>query len=227
MSSILRSSLNSKINLKSFNRRTYLTASANKLSQPFKKHQNDNVINYTFYDSQTSTWQYILHCNLSKRGVIIDPVLNYDLNSGVISSESADGLLEFIENNKLKIDYVLETHAHADHISSARYLKSHLNVPVGIGKRIKDTQKTFAKIYNIPYKSLENSFDKYFDDDEIFRLGDHLNGKVIHLPGHTSDHIGYQFGKYIFTGDSIFLAPTYSARTDFPNGKAEDLYEVS
>ncbi|CDO75679.1 hypothetical protein BN946_scf184941.g32 [Trametes cinnabarina] len=181
---------------------------------------------YTFFEKATSTWQYVVVDHSTSNAVVVDPVLDYDPNSGTIHTKTADGLVSFIEHNQLRVTRILETHAHADHLTAAQYLKQQLNgdILVCIGQRITVVQKTFAPIYGLDYHSLENLFDVYFNDNEEFDLG-FLRCNVMHLPGHTPDHVGYVIGKAVFTGDSIFNPDVGSARADFPGGDAEKLYE--
>ncbi|TIA81036.1 hypothetical protein E3P98_02318 [Wallemia ichthyophaga] len=190
---------------------------------PFRTHVAANTpTTQTFYDKDSSTWTYVLHCPRTLQAAVIDPVLDYDSSSGHVSTQSADGLLAHISTSKLDVRHILETHAHADHLTAARYLRHHLHAPVSIGKRIVDVQRTFGPKYNISLESLQGSFDGLLDDGETISLGD-CSGSVIHLPGHTPDHVGYVFGGHVFTGDSIFLAPTHTARADFPGGVASQL----
>jgi glyoxylase-like metal-dependent hydrolase (beta-lactamase superfamily II) len=118
-----------------------------------------------------------------------------------------------------------ETHAHADHLTAAQYYKKKFNAPVGIGKRISIVQETFAPVYGFKPSAFDNAFDLLFQDDEEFKLGE-LSCRVLHLPGHTPDHVGYVIGKSVFTGDSIFQPDVGSARSDFPGGDAKTLYSV-
>ncbi|KAI0088029.1 Metallo-hydrolase/oxidoreductase [Irpex rosettiformis] len=181
---------------------------------------------FSFFEKATGTWQYIISDPQTHQAVIVDPVLDYDPASGTISTKSADDLLSFIEDKKLNVTHILETHAHADHLTSSRYLKSclHGTPSIGIGARITQVQKTFAPVYGYDDPSIfENSFDIYWKDDEEFKLGGY-NCRVVHLPGHTPDHVGYVFGSAVFTGDSIFNPDVGSARADFPGGNAKDLY---
>ncbi|KAI0341914.1 Metallo-hydrolase/oxidoreductase [Trametopsis cervina] len=181
---------------------------------------------FSFFEKVTGTWQYVLVDPHTQDAAIVDPVLDYEPASGTISTKSADNLLRFIEHHALKVTHILETHAHADHLTSARYLKARLagSPPIGIGGRISQVQKAFAPKYG--YDSPEvfkNAFDNYWNDDEEFQLGA-LTCRAIHLPGHTPDHVGYAVGSAIFTGDSIFNPDVGSARVDFPGGNARDLY---
>lgn len=182
---------------------------------------------HSFFEKATGTWQYVLSDPTTSKAVIIDPVLDYDPASGAISTKSADRLLAFIKQQGLEVVRILyvsslsycmvaslieprffhcsETHAHADHLTASQYLKRQLGgVPVGIGARITQVQQKFAPRYGFDDAALlEGTFDTYFRDDDEFQLGE-LSCRVVHLPGHTPDHIGYVFGKAIFTGDSIF-----------------------
>lgn len=198
-------------------------------AQPWRCHfESDETTPrvYTFFEKATSTWQYIVADSKTSEAVIIDSVLDYDPASGVVSTTTADGLLGFIRQNNLHVTRILETHAHADHLTAAQYLKQQLGgiVPVCIGSRITQVQQTFAPVYGYDSPQFfDHTFDVYLKDDEIIKLGD-FQGQVIHLPGHTPDHVGYVFGKAIFTGDSIFNPDVGSARVDFPGGNARALY---
>ncbi|TFK54333.1 Metallo-hydrolase/oxidoreductase [Heliocybe sulcata] len=180
---------------------------------------------YSFFEQATSTWTYVVVDPASKEAAVIDPVLDYDHPSGKISTETADGILAFIQEKRLVVRYILETHAHADHLTGAQYYKRSLggNVPVCIGSRIKQVQQTFARVYDVDSTLFNDTFDVYFKDDEHFTLGG-MPCKVMHLPGHTPDHLGYVFGRAVFTGDSIFMPDVGSARADFPGGNVKDLY---
>ncbi|EAU81726.2 metallo-beta-lactamase [Coprinopsis cinerea okayama7 len=181
---------------------------------------------YSFFEDATSTWQYIVVDPATKKAVIIDPVLDYNPASGAITTETADGLLAFVKERGLDVIMLLETHAHADHLTSAQYLKQKLggNVPVGIGKRIVGVQKRFADVYGVEKERYEGAFDKLWEDDEKFKIGE-LECQIVHLPGHTPDHVGYQVGgKALFLGDTLFYPDVGSARADFPGGSPEDLY---
>ncbi|KIY46205.1 Metallo-hydrolase/oxidoreductase [Fistulina hepatica ATCC 64428] len=180
---------------------------------------------HSFWEPDTSTWQYLVVDPSTKQAVLIDPVLDFDPPSGTLSTRTADGILSFIENNTVNVTRILETHAHADHLTASQYFKSKLpgNVPVCIGKRIKDVQATFAPVYGFGPEAFEDTFDIYLQDDEVFNVGD-LTVRVLHLPGHTPDHLGYVIDKAVFTGDSIFLPDVGSARADFPGGNAVTLF---
>jgi glyoxylase-like metal-dependent hydrolase (beta-lactamase superfamily II) len=187
---------------------------------------------YTCFETVTATWQYIVADPHTREAVVIDPVLNFDPNSNRISTESADQLLALISEQKLKVQRIMETHAHADHLTAASYLQQQLTnqgqrrPDICIGARIIDVQKTFAEKYAIEKSELQNVFDTLFEDNEEFNVGG-IHAKVLHLPGHTPDHVGYVIGENIFTGDSIFNPDVGSARADFPGGSAIDLYRSS
>lgn len=185
---------------------------------------------HSIYERITGTWQYIVADPSTQAAVIIDSVLDYDTESGIVDSGSADKLIEVIADNKYKVSHILETHAHADHLSASRYLQSvlaHLqsDAPeVCIGHRILQVQQTFGTIYSVPQAELENAFDHLLQDEEELALGN-LVIRVIHLPGHTPDHVGYIIGSNVFTGDSIFNPDVGSARCDFPGGSAIALFQ--
>ena len=186
---------------------------------------------HTIFEPVTGTWQYIVADPFKKEAVIIDSVLDYNKDTGVIGTVSADKLLELVTENDYLVSRILETHAHADHLTASRYLQNmlgrrqHQQQPlVCIGKRISGVQETMSRIYGIPTSEMQNAFDYTFSDDETFRIGE-LEAQVIYLPGHTPDHIGYIVGPNVFTGDSIFNPDVGSARCDFPGGSATTLYK--
>lgn len=178
--------------------------------------------------------------------VVIDPVLDYDPITQAITTRSADELLSFIQKKDYNIERILETHAHADHLTASSYLQNRLSriqghkPPICIGKRIEQVQKLFGQRYGLTEDEYNNVFDKLFDDDETFSIGN-LTAKAIHLPGHTPDHLGYQIGGKIrtlshrsitnrnldnvFCGDSLFHADIGTARCDFPGGDATSLFQ--
>lgn len=177
----------------------------------------------SFFDIQTSTFTYIVF-DETKEGVVIDPVLNFDIKSGKITKNSFYEIVDFIKKNDLKIKYILETHAHADHLTSAKYLKKEVNGLIGIGKNIHKVQDIFANIFNLKNFHDINYFDLYLNDTEVLNVGN-FNIEVIALPGHTPACIGFKIEDNIFVGDTIFMPDVGSARCDFPGGSAEMLYE--
>lgn len=182
----------------------------------------------TFFEKATSTWQYVVSCPETREAIIIDSVLDYDPASGKISTESMDVLLRHIDNEDLTVTRILETHAHADHLTASHYLQQRLpnHPPICIGEHIGQVQKTFGPKYQIPAADLQNQFDVLFRDGETFRLGN-MEGRILHLPGHTPDHIGYVIGDSVFCGDSVFMPDVGSARADFAGGSAKTLYNSS
>lgn len=153
------------------------------------------------FEKVTGTWQYVVSDPATKTAVIIDPVLDYDPATRSIYTTTADALLALVKEKGYKITWILETHAHADHLTSASYLQKRLaqeqgegNKPsIGIGKRIGKVQSLFGQRYGIPEEEYRVVFDKLFDDDEVFTIGE-LKATAMHLPGHTPDHMGYKIG---------------------------------
>lgn len=151
------------------------------------------------FESVTGTWQYVVADPSTLAAVIIDPVLDYDPATQMVTTNSADALLSLIKEKGYKVDRILETHAHADHITASSYLQKRLAQEqghrplIGIGKRIGQVQNLFSQRYGVPKEECEHVFDKLFDDDETFDIGN-LKAKAIHLPGHTPDHLGYKIG---------------------------------
>lgn len=202
------------------------------------------------FEPKTGTWQYIVADPATSKAVIIDPVLDYDPCTQSITTTSADALLTLVKENGYTIDRILETHAHADHLTASSYLQKQLTQtqgfkpPIAIGKRIEQVQKLFGQRYGLAKDEWLGVFDKLFDDDETFAVGE-LYAKAIHLPGHTPDHLGYQIGgklpistnnlyrpplintipDNVFCGDSLFHADIGTARCDFPGGDAKHLFQ--
>ncbi|KAL8341002.1 hypothetical protein RB601_006889 [Gaeumannomyces tritici] len=188
---------------------------------------NEPII-HSVFEPQTSTWQYIVADPTTKAAVIIDPVLDYDLARNAVSTTTADGLLATAEEQGYTVEWLLETHAHADHLTAAAYLQHRLeamgNKKAGIciGKRIVGVQERFAKRYGIEGPEYRAAFDRLLEDDEVLRVG-RLEVKVMHLPGHTPDHLGYLVGSNVFCGDSLFNTDVGTARCDFPSGDVHQL----
>ncbi|KAK7180555.1 hypothetical protein DPSP01_006073 [Paraphaeosphaeria sporulosa] len=184
---------------------------------------------YPCFEPKTSTWQYIVADPQTREAVIIDSVLDFDPASNSLSTATADSLLSIIDEQKYSVTRILETHVHADHLTASRYLQQQLinrgqpRADVCIGKRIQLVQHTLAARYSISSPELESAFDYLFDDDERFSIGS-IEAYVLHLPGHTPDHVGYVIGESVFTGDSIFNPDVGSARCDFPGGSAHALF---
>lgn len=151
------------------------------------------------FETKTGTWQYVVADPSTSSAVIVDPVLDYDPVTQAITTSTADALLDLVKEKGYKIDWILETHAHADHLTAATYLQRRLaetqdhKPPIGIGKRIEQVQERFGSRYGVSVKEFNGVFDKLFDDDETFSIGN-LKATAIHLPGHTPDHLGYKIG---------------------------------
>ncbi|KAM0212066.1 hypothetical protein ACHAPA_011052 [Fusarium lateritium] len=186
------------------------------------------VIHHLF-EQVTGTWQYIVADPSSKSAVIIDPVLDYDPVKAAVSTDSADAIIKRIREMRYKVEMILETHAHADHLTAASYLQSILaesqdSKPlIGIGSRIRQVQILFGERYGISPEDYQTVFDKLWEDNDEFKIGT-LTARAVHLPGHTPDHMGYHIGNNVFVGDSIFHVDIGSARADFPGGSAEAIF---
>lgn len=177
-----------------------------------------------FFDEPTNTVSYLVSDPATKRAAVIDPVLDYDHRSGKASTKSAEAILSAAAADGLTIEWVLETHAHADHLSGAPYIKLKTGAKVGIGEHIRDVQKIFRPVFNAKDLSGDGSeFDHLFEDGERFAIGT-LEGEVIHTPGHTPADIAYKITDAVFAGDTLFMPDFGTARADFPGGDARALY---
>ncbi len=178
-----------------------------------------------FYHSPTYTWTYVVADEGTRRAVVIDPVLDYEPKSARIGDESIQKVMAFVKDHDLKLMWVLETHAHADHLSAAAWLHEHYQVPVAIGEGITQVQTTFREVFNLNDLPVDGRpFDRLFASQDQFRIGD-LDAKVMHTPGHTNDSVAYLIDDMAFIGDTLF-APDYgTARCDFPGGDAGRLYD--
>jgi glyoxylase-like metal-dependent hydrolase (beta-lactamase superfamily II) len=177
-----------------------------------------------FFDEPTNTVSYLVWDPATKESAVIDPVLNFDPRSGKATVESADALLAEAGKHDLKIKQVLETHAHADHLSGAPYIKLKTGAMVGIGDHIKEVQRIFRPVFNAVDVSGDGSeFDHLFKDGERFKVGS-IDAEVIYTPGHTPACVSYKIGDAVFVGDTMFMPDYGTARADFPGGNARDLY---
>jgi len=177
-----------------------------------------------FFDEATNTVSYLVSDPQTKRAAVVDPVLDYDHASGKAATRSADVILKAAAKDGLTVDWVLETHAHADHLSGAPYIKLKTGAKVGIGEHIRDVQKIFRPVFNATDLSGDGSeFDHLFADGERFALGA-LEVEVMHVPGHTPADIAYMIGDAVFVGDTLFMPDFGTARADFPGGDAHKLY---
>ncbi|KAF1721273.1 MBL fold metallo-hydrolase [Pseudoxanthomonas wuyuanensis] len=178
----------------------------------------------SFFDQATYTITHLVSDPATGQAAVIDPVLDYDHRSGATSHASADRVLAAADESGLKIAWILETHAHADHLSAAPYLKSRTGAQVGIGEHIREVQRIFAPVFTLDDISGDGrEFDRLFADGESFPLG-RLQVEVLHTPGHTPACVSYRIGDAVFVGDTIFMPDYGTARTDFPGGSATTLY---
>lgn len=177
-----------------------------------------------FFHEPTNTVSYLVWDEATKAAAVIDPVLDFDHRSGRASTAAADAILAGAKARGLNIVWVLETHAHADHLSAAPYIKLKTGARVGIGEHIREVQRIFRPVFNALDVSGEGSeFDHLFKDGETFALGG-LTVEVIATPGHTPACISYKIGDAVFVGDTLFMPDYGTARADFPGGNAHDLY---
>ncbi len=178
-----------------------------------------------FYDKDTATFTYVVSDEATRSCAIIDSVIGYDIFSGKTSNAPADVIIDYVVKNNLKVEWILETHVHADHITASRYLKEKLGGKIAIGEGIKEVIKFWAPLFNsekdVPLDA--SHFDHLFKNDEVFSIGN-LQVKVLHTPGHTPACICYLIEDSIFVGDTIFAPKIGTARTDFPGGSAQTLY---
>ena len=177
------------------------------------------------FDPATWTVTYVVHNGPGSGCAIVDSVLDYDPKSGRTQHASADQVIEYVRANDLKVRWILETHAHADHLSAAPYLRAQLGGQIGIGGNITTVQKVFKGVFNLGpgFRQDGSQFDHLFQEGEAIPLGD-LSGEVMFVPGHTPACAAYRFGDAVFVGDTLFMPDVGTARCDFPGGDARALY---
>ena len=178
-----------------------------------------------FFDPATFTWNYVVSDPATKRCAIIDSVLDYDAAAGRTSTASADKLIAYVRAENLTVDWLLETHVHADHLSAAPYLRQALGGKLGIGALITRVQDTFGKLFNAgsEFATDGRQFDRLFEEGDRFSIGS-LETRVLHTPGHTPACVTYVVGDAAFIGDTLFMPDYGTARCDFPGGDARALY---
>jgi glyoxylase-like metal-dependent hydrolase (beta-lactamase superfamily II) len=177
-----------------------------------------------FFDQATNTISYLVADPVTHRAAVIDPVLDFDPRNGTVDIRSVEAILAAANEEKLTIEWVLETHAHADHLSGAPYVKSKTGARIGIGEHIKDVQRIFRPVFNAQDLRTDGSdFDRLFTDGETFGIGE-LVVEVLHTPGHTPADLSYKIGDAVFVGDTLFMPDYGTARADFPGGDAHQLY---
>lgn len=178
-----------------------------------------------FFDAATSTFTYVVHAGQGTACAVIDSVLDYDFKSGRTSTASADRVAAFVRAQGLRVEWLLETHAHADHLSAAQRLKKMFGGNVAIGERIRAVQRTFNGVFNLgdDVPADGRQFDRLLEDGERFLIGE-LHASALHVPGHTPADMAYRIGDAVFVGDTLFMPDVGSARCDFPGGDARELY---
>jgi glyoxylase-like metal-dependent hydrolase (beta-lactamase superfamily II) len=179
-----------------------------------------------FYDEDTNTFSYVVKDPASDHCAIVDSVLDFDYPSGNISYRGADAIIKYVQNNRLKVDWLIETHVHADHLSAAPYLKEKLGGRLGIGEHIVTVQNVFGKIFNAgtQFQRDGSQFDYLFKDGEEYHVGT-MACRAIHTPGHTPACMTHIMGDAVFVGDTLFMPDAGTARADFPGGDAGILFD--
>ena len=178
-----------------------------------------------FFDEATNTISYVVRDPEGSAAAIIDSVLDFDYASGRTDTASADAIVAHVEREGLDVQWILETHVHADHLSAAPYLQERLGGKIGIGDNIRIVQDTFGKVFNegTEFQRDGSQFDALFEEGDSFHIGQ-MRGDVLHTPGHTPACMTYVIGDAAFVGDTLFMPDFGTARCDFPGGSAEDLY---
>lgn len=179
-----------------------------------------------FFDKETNTFSYVVTDPKSRQSAIIDSVLNYDAASATTKTTLADEIISYVQQNSLSINWILETHVHADHLTASQYLKQKVGGVVAISEKIAIVQETFSAIYNLEpkYFNATRSFDYLFKDGEHFKIGE-IDAYNIPTPGHTPACLSYVIGDAVFVGDTLFMPDYGTARCDFPKGSAATLFD--
>ena len=179
-----------------------------------------------FFDEATNTVSYVVSDPQTKVAAVVDSVLDFDQAAGTTDTRSADQVIDFVKKNELKVEWILETHVHADHLSAAPYLQERLGGKIGIGDQITVVQDTFGKIFNegTQFQRDGSQFDRLFKEQDRFQVGE-LSAFVLHTPGHTPACMTYVIGDAGFVGDTLFMPDFGTARCDFPGGSAEQLWD--
>ncbi len=179
-----------------------------------------------FFDEATYTVSYVVEDPTTGSCAVVDSVLDYDPASGRTNRHSADAIIKYIQNRNLTLQWILETHVHADHLSAAPYLKSQLGGQIAIGNHITDVQAIFGDVFNAEqdFRRDGSQFDTLLNDGDAFAIGE-LRARAIHTPGHTPACMTYVIGDAAFVGDTLFMPDFGTARTDFPGGDARTLYQ--
>lgn len=181
---------------------------------------------HAFFDNDTHTVSYIVADPSTHKAAVVDSVLDYEPHGASLAYTSADKLIACIDREQYTIEWILETHVHADHLTAAQYLKGKLGGRIGIGAHITDVQQTFAPVFHggRDFKVDGTQFDRLFEEGDLFSIGN-LTVKVLHTPGHTPADVSYLIGDAVFVGDTLFMPDYGTARVDFPGGNAQAMYE--
>ena len=179
----------------------------------------------SFFDEPTNTVSYVVHDPATREAAIVDSVLDFDAAAGRTSFASADAIIAYVKGEALTVTWLLETHAHADHLSAAPYLKEKLGGALAIGREIIHVQNVFGKIFNegTDFARDGSEFDRLFEDGDTFQIGE-LQAMALHVPGHTPADLAYVIGDAVFTGDTLFMPDYGTARADFPGGDSRQLF---
>lgn len=178
-----------------------------------------------FFHADTNTYSYVVSDVVTKKAAIIDSVLDYDNAAGRTSTETVDGIIAYVKKQGFEVEWLLETHIHADHLSAAPYLKKHVGGQIAIGEYITTVQEVFGDVFNAESGFLRDGsqFDHIFKEGDVFTIGE-LNARVLHTPGHTPACLSYVIENAVFVGDTLFMPDYGTARCDFPGGDAATLY---
>lgn len=179
-----------------------------------------------FFDEATNTVSYVVRDPMSAKVAIVDSVLDFDYASGHTDTASADAVIAWVKEQGYEVEWILETHVHADHLSAAPYIQQQLGGKIGIGEKIRVVQDTFGKVFNegTEFQRDGSQFDELFAEGDSFHIGQ-LRGDVLHTPGHTPACLTYVIGDAAFVGDTLFMPDFGTARCDFPGGSAETMYD--
>jgi len=179
----------------------------------------------SFWDEPTGSWQYVFHDPRTMKGAIIDPVWDFDVQSGRTSTRNAEILLSYVKTTGIDVAWILDTHPHADHFSAAPWLKERLGAPTGIGEHVVKVQHIWKDIYNLgdDFPTDGSQWDRLFKDEEVFKVGE-IDVRVMHSPGHTLASITYIAGDAAFIHDTLMMPDSGTSRADFPGGDSGQLY---
>ncbi|MFD0666163.1 MBL fold metallo-hydrolase [Ramlibacter sp. MAHUQ-53] len=179
----------------------------------------------SFFDPATCTWTHVVHAGQGTACAVIDPVLDYDAKAGRTATRSAQRVVDFVQARGLRVEWILETHAHADHLSAAAWLRGQLGGRIGIGALIPQVQRVFKALFHLEsdFAADGSQFDHLFEDGETFAIGA-LQARVLAVPGHTPACVAFEVGDAVFAGDTLFPPDVGTARCDFPGGSAQQLY---